>query len=51
MFAVMQFVAKEVYRFKVCVIASMTAPQDADERLVLQVNLGSNSLEFSVIRS
>ena len=30
---------------------SITAPQDAHKRLVLQVYLGSNTLEFSAIPS
>ena len=32
------------------VVLSITAPQDVHERLVLQVYLGSNTLEFSAIR-
>ena len=36
---------------KIFVITSkVTAPQDAGKRLVLQVYLGLNTLEFSVIR-
>ena len=31
-------------------IMSITAPQDAHKRLVMQVYLGSNTLEFSAIR-
>ena len=34
----------------VYVIISITAPQDAYNSLVLQVYLGSNTLEFSAIR-
>ena len=30
--------------------SKVTAPQDAQKRLVLQVYLGSNTLEFSAIR-
>ena len=30
---------------------SITTPQDAHKRLVLQVYFGSNTLEFSAIRS
>ena len=30
--------------------SSITAPQDAHKRLVLQVYLGSNTLEFNEIR-
>ena len=37
--------------FKAFYITSkVTAPQDAHKRLVLQVYLGSNTLEFSVIK-
>ena len=32
------------------VTSKVTAPQDAHRRLVLQVYLGSNTLEFSAIR-
>ena len=31
-------------------LTNITAPQDAHKRLVLQVYLGSNSLEFSAIQ-
>ena len=35
----------------ICLLTSkVTAPQDAHGRLVLQVYLGSNTLEFSAIR-
>ena len=33
------------------IVSSLTASQDAHKRLVLQVYLGSNTLEFSAIRS
>ena len=32
-----------------CVTSKVTAPQDAHGRLVLQVYLGSNTIEFSAI--
>ena len=32
------------------ILSKVTAPQDAHKRLVLQVYLGSNTLEFSAIR-
>ena len=38
------------FSYIIYITSKVTAPQDAHERLVLQVNLGSNALEFSAIR-
>ena len=39
------------FSFKCYCITSITAPQDAHRRSLVQVYLGSNTLEFSAIRT
>ena len=41
---------RPVYYIRLCSPSKVTSPQDAHKRLVLQVYLDSNTLEFSAIR-